>query len=152
MLSSVELICVDPRRVQEIWSDVSPLLQAACRRTTLTAFADIEADILAGRSLLWIAWNGHAIEAAAATVLINSEDGKVCVITVCGGRGMRRWLPLARQIENYARDEGCVSVRIFGRRGWLRALEGYKQRYVIMEKEMHGRGLAASVGSTTERL
>lgn len=134
MSSSTQLVCINPLRAHEIWPHVSPLLKAACRRTGLNAFSDIEADILAGRSLLWMAWNGCAVEAAAATVLINSEIGKVCVITACGGSRMRHWLPLLRQIEDYARNEGCACVRIYGRKGWLRVLDGYEQKYVIMDK------------------
>jgi hypothetical protein len=136
MPSSAELVCVDPKRVGELWPHISPLLRAACRRTELNAFADIEADILAGRSLLWIAWNGQAVEAAAATILINSEIGKVCIITACGGAAMKRWLPLIKEIENYARDEGCTRVRIFGRKGWLRVLEGFEAKHIIMDKEL----------------
>jgi hypothetical protein len=136
MRSSVELLCIDPERVDTIWPYAAPLLQSACRRTGLNAFADIEADILARRSLLWIAWNGRAIEAAAATVLIHSEAGKVCIITACGGRGIERWLPLIDGIEAYARDEGCARVRVYGRKGWLRVLEGFEQRHVIMDKEL----------------
>jgi hypothetical protein len=134
--SSAELICVDPQRVHEIWPHVSPLLAAACRRTGLNAFSEIESDILAGRSLLWGAWNGSAIEAAAATVLINSEIGKVCIITVCGGSRMKRWLSLLGQIEDYAKHEDCARIRIYGRKGWLRVLEGFQQRYVIIDKEL----------------
>lgn len=131
---AAELICVDPQQVQEIWPHAAPLLKAACRRTRLNAFEDIEADILSSRSLLWLAWNGRAVEAAAATVLINSEAGKVCIITVCGGTNMNRWLPLLGQIEAYARREGCVRVRIYGRRGWLRVLSGYHATHLIMDK------------------
>jgi hypothetical protein len=134
--SLAELVCVDPQRVHEIWPHVSRLLKMACRRTELSAFADIEADILAGRSLLWIAWNGRTVEAAAATILINSGIGKVCIITVCGGADMKRWLPLIDQIEIYARAEGCKRIRIFGRKGWLRVLEGYKEKHIIMDKEL----------------
>jgi hypothetical protein len=136
MRSSVELVCVDPERVHEIWPYVAPLLKAACVRTELNAFADVEADILSGRSLLWIAWNGQGIDAAAATVLINSEIGKVCVITACGGRDLQRWLPLLAGIENYARDEGCARVRIFGRKGWLRVLKGFQQKCIVIDKDL----------------
>lgn len=137
MRSSAELICVDPKRVREIWPHVAPLLKAACVRTELNAFADIESDILSGRSLLWLAWNGEALEAAAATILINSEIGKVCIITVCGGHHMRRWLPLIAEIENCARAEGCIRVRIFGRKGWLRVLEGFEEKHIIMDKDLN---------------
>lgn len=136
MSSRAELVCVDPARVGEIWSHVGPLLKAACYRTKLNAFADIEADILAGRSLVWVAWNGCTVESAAATILINSEIGKVCVITACGGSDMRRWLPLIDQIEAYARAEGCKRVRIYGRKGWLHVLDGYEEKHIIMDKEL----------------
>lgn len=134
MPSTAELVCVDPKRVHEFWPHVSPLLKAACYRTKLNAFADIEADILSGRSLLWMVWNGRTVESAAATILINSEIGKVCIITVCGGSDMKRWLPLIAQIETYARAEGCKRVRIYGRKGWLHVLEGYEENHIIMDK------------------
>ena len=130
------LVCVDPRRVRDIWPHVSALLRSACHRTTLNILDDVESDVLSGRSLLWLAWDGQAVHAAAATVLINSEIGKVCVITACGGAGMKRWLPLLDGIESYARDEGCVRVRIYGRKGWLRVLDGYREKHVIMDKEI----------------
>jgi hypothetical protein len=132
--SRAELICIDPARIHEIWLHVRGLLKTACRRTELNAFADFEAEIISGRSLLWVAWNGCAIEAAAATVLTNSEIGKVCVITLCAGHGMKRWLKLIEWIEAYAKDEGCARIRIFGRKGWLRVLEGFESKHVVMDK------------------
>lgn len=136
MVLPAELVCVDPGRVHEIWPHVRHLLRAACCRTGLNAFSDIEANILSGRSLLWVAWDRQAIEAAAATILIGSEIGKVCIITACSGSSMTRWLPLIAQIENYARKEGCARVRIYGRKGWLRVLDGYAQKHVIMDKDL----------------
>jgi hypothetical protein len=137
--SSSVLVCVDPAQICEIWPHAAPLLRVACYRTMLNAFDEIERDILSGRSLLWLAWNGESILAAAATILINSEAGKVCVITLCGGSGLNRWLPLLDGIETYARDEGCKLVRIYGRKGWLRVLDGYREKHVIMDKDIGSR-------------
>jgi hypothetical protein len=134
--SAVELLCVNPERVHEIWPFVAPLLGRATARTGLAAFADIERDILNGHALLWIAWNGSAIEAAASTSLQQTDAGKVCVITACAGTNMARWLPLIRIIEGYARDEGCTCVRIFGRKGWTRVLDGYRQTHAIIDKRL----------------
>ncbi len=140
-MPSAELVCVDPGRVHEIWRAVAPLLRQATARTGLSAFADIEREVLAGSALLWLAVRGEeralVIDAAASTSLQHTDAGKVCVITACAGNDMSRWLPLISGIENYARDEGCVCVRIFGRKGWLRVLEGYRERYVVMDKEFH---------------
>lgn len=134
--SPTELICVDPNRVREIWPCVAPLLREATARTGLSAFSEIERDILSGAALVWIAWDGSAIAAAASTSLQRTDVGKVCVITACAGAKMARWLPLIRIIEAYARDEGCGCVRIFGRKGWTRVLEGYRQSHAVIDKSL----------------
>ena len=142
MPSSAELICVDPARVHEIWPLAEPLLRRAIERTDLSAFCDIKREILCGNALLWLAVEGAgnkiAILAAASTRLQRTDAGKVCVITACAGKDMPRWLNLISRIEEFARNEGCHCVRIYGRKGWLRALDGYEQRHTILDKELSG--------------
>jgi len=136
LLRSTQLACIDPKRVHAIWPTVAPLLKQAIAKTGLAAFSTIERDILHGISLLWVAWNGHDIEAVASTSLQQTEAGKVCVIAACAGADMARWLPLIRGIEAYAQAEGCHCVRIFGRKGWCRVLDGYEQTYAIIDKRL----------------
>jgi hypothetical protein len=140
MPSSAELICVDPVRVHEIWPLAEPLLSRAIARTGLSAFCDVEREILCGNALLWLAVEGEgskiAILAAASTRLQQTDAEKVCVITACAGKDMPRWLGLIAHIEEFARNEGCNCVRIYGRKGWRRALDGYEQRHVILDKEL----------------
>nr|QIP08540.1 hypothetical protein HAV00_20770 [Bradyrhizobium symbiodeficiens] len=135
-LEETQLVCIDPARVRAIWPSVAPLLKRAIAKTGLAEFATIEFDILDGRSLLWIAWSGRAAEAVASTSLQQTDAGKVCVITACAGAGMNRWLSLIRGIEAYANAEGCRCVRIFGRKGWVRVLDGYEETYVIIDKRL----------------
>ncbi|WP_377829738.1 hypothetical protein ACFKHW_09565 [Bradyrhizobium lupini] len=130
------MVCIDPRRVCEIWPLVAPLIKRAIVRTGLSTFTTIEQDILAGISLLWVAWNGSVVEAAASTSLQQTEAGKVCVITACAGAGMTRWLSLVRGIEAYAEAEGCRRVRIFGRKGWARVLDGYEETHAVIDKRL----------------
>ena len=136
----VKLVCVDPARVDDIWPLVVPLLRAAISRTGLSAFADLEDDLRRGDALLWLAASGEesapTIEAAASTRLQLTDAGKVCVITACSGKDMSRWLPLLAGIEAYAKDEGCWCIRIFGRKGWVRALDGYAATHVILDKKL----------------
>jgi hypothetical protein len=134
--SAVELVCVDPQRMRDVWPFVAPLLRRAIAKTHLCAFAEIERAILAGDALLWIAWNGSTIDAVASTSLLQTDAGKVCVITACAGANIVRWLPLIRTIEAYARDEACICVRIFGRKGWARVLDGYRQTHAIIDKHL----------------
>lgn len=133
--SAPQLVCVDPNRVAEVWSYVALLLKRAVLHTDLNRFEEIERDVLGGRGLLWLAWSGE-IEAAVTTSLIETDTSKVCVLTACGGRDMRRWLALLETIESYARAEGCSRMRIFGRKGWQRVLASYHTTNFVLEKDL----------------
>lgn len=133
---SVSLIAVDPSLVAGIWPNVRPLIQRAIQKTNLCNFGDVEREILSGLQQLWLAWNGTAIEAAAVTQLANIGDRKICTIVACGGIDQKRWLPLIAGIEQFARDEGCRTVRIIGRKGWQRILADYRANYVVMDREL----------------
>lgn len=133
--SAPQLVCVDPRMVYEVWPHVVVLLKVAVFRTELGRFEEIEDDVLTGRGLLWLAWSGQ-IEAAATTVLTETNASKVCVLTACGGTDMRRWLALLEKIEAYAKAEGCNRVRIFGRKGWQRMLNQYHVTNVVLERKL----------------
>jgi hypothetical protein len=137
MPSSVDLVCVDPKRVHEVWPHVKHLIHAAILRTNLNHTSDIEYEILQGDGLLWLAWNGQQIKAAASTVLVETDFDKVCLLTACGGEDMAEWLPLLLKIEDYAKAEGCACVRICGRKGWGRVLTGYHVEHIILEKDLH---------------
>jgi hypothetical protein len=106
------------------------------RRGDLGSYRGVADMVLDGRALLWLAWDGSLIHAAAVTQIGATEWRKVCEIIACAGRGMSLWLHLIRQIENYAQAEGCSAVRVVGRRGWARVLRDYHAKRVILEKEI----------------
>jgi hypothetical protein len=128
---SADLACVDPANVRNVWPLARHLIKAAIDRTNLSSFQDIEDAVLSGKHLLWLAGDGQ-IEAAATTHLANN----VCTLVACGGHDRERWLPLFARIEQYAKDEGCRCMRIYGRKGWERVLPGYKVEHVILERPL----------------
>lgn len=132
----ITLVCVDPAQIRAIWPHASHLIRAAIMRTGLSDFQEVEDSILDGDSLLWLAWDGERIEAAASTILEVANGKKTCVIVACGGEDMNNWLGLIEQIETYAKNEECQCTRIIGRKGWLRVLEGYRAQHVILEKAL----------------
>jgi len=127
---SCDLVCVNPADVQKVWPLARDLIRSAIERTKLSEFADVETDVLSGDQLLWLAISDH-VEAAATTHLSRN----VCTLTACSGHQMERWLPLFERIEKYAKDEGC-KMRIYGRPGWQRVLNGYHVEHVILEKTL----------------
>jgi hypothetical protein len=134
--ASVELICVDPKRVHEIWPHVAELIHGAVKRTNLSHTLDIDDDILHGHGLLWLACDGPKIIAAMTTSLVRTDSDKVCILTACGGSAMADWLPLRTKIEAYAKAEGCSRVRIYGRKGWARVLKDYQVEQVVLERRL----------------
>jgi hypothetical protein len=137
MPSSVSLVCVDPARVAEIWPQARHLIKSAIDQTGLSDFAEFEGEVLAGRQLLWLAIADKTIEAAATTHLVLLNGCKICVLTACAGHRRERWLSLLDHLETFARAEGCAVMRIYGRKGWTRVLDGYHVEHVVLEKGLN---------------
>jgi hypothetical protein len=130
------LVCVDPARVREVWPQVAPLIAVAMRRGGLGELADIARSLAGGAALLWLAWDGERIIAAAVTELALINGEKLCTILACGGAGFTRFGHLIGGLEHYARAERCVRMRICGRKGWARRLRDYAITRVIIEKRL----------------
>ena len=87
------------------------------------------------RMQLWIGWNGEVCEAVVLTELIQRKAGKFCQIVACGGLDMGRWLGLLDEIEQWAKREGCVSMRVLsGRKGWAKMLPDYAVAGITLER------------------
>ncbi|MBN9601813.1 MAG: hypothetical protein J0G33_02660 [Afipia felis] len=135
MPSKAELVCVDPARVSEFWPYVRGMIYRAVARGG-GDIRQIERDVLSGSDLLWLAWDGASLMAAAVTSLGTVNGMKICTIAACGGSGWPDFGHLLAGIETYAKSEGCMAMRIYGRSGWKRLLKGYRLRSVILEKEI----------------
>lgn len=130
------LACVNPEEIGQYWPVVRHFIASAVDKTGLADFAEMEAQILAGDQLVWLAIEDDAIRAVASTHLSLIGGNKVCTLTACAGHGMKEWLPLFEKIEQYAKNEECGAFRIYGRKGWQRMLEGYSAKHVILEKRL----------------
>jgi hypothetical protein len=135
-MNKCRLICVDPAQAHEFWPHVAPLIKAAMEKGRLADYADVEQSVRNGSALLWIAWNGEKIKAAAVTELGIANGEKFCTIVACGGHDRRQWLHLLAGLEAYGKAEGCAAIRIYGRRGWLKLLPEYRTTRVLLEKKL----------------
>lgn len=131
----VDIYCVPPERTVEIWPAVAPLIRSALSKT-LTDFDIVSRDILDGRMLLWLGWDGMRVYGAAVTQVTQSNGKRFCTIVACGGEELNRWRYLIGRLEQYAKDEDCRSVVIMGREGWERVYPEYRRVSVTLEKEL----------------
>ena len=49
-----------------------------------------------------------------------------CLLLALSGYDMPRWIHHLALVEGFARQMGCTEMRIHGRRGWSRVLDGYE--------------------------
>lgn len=132
------LLLLPRERLAEAWPLLLPHLarfemMAAGRDTLAAARTALEE----GRWLAWLIVSGPALRAVALTEVRHAAGGLVeHVVHWLGGRGMARWLPLVREMEDAARNWGCTRMTWRGRHGWARAMRrhGYRPTLTIMEK------------------
>ena len=78
--------------------------------------------VLDNREAVWAVYQGQLVAAATAR-LTDDQHGE---IILCGGVGAKQWaMPLADLICRWFKDEGMKAAHIYGRRGWMRLLEGW---------------------------
>jgi hypothetical protein len=133
------MLCVDPDRIDEIWPHVESFIASALwRGPDGDSPADALFELRDRRLLLWIVWasDEQTILAAATTRLIDVGKGRVCIITACGGRELARWKRAIDEIEKYARAEGCVELRLMGRKGWVRMFPDFREPWTVLAKEL----------------
>jgi hypothetical protein len=100
-------------------------------------------ELAAQRYALWVVGRKGEERFAAAMVtrLYVLENGsKVCHIVAVGGDGMRDWLKYIARIADYARAEGCDTLRLEGREGWSRLLPSFVRVGVILEQRITNDG------------
>jgi hypothetical protein len=134
----MQLLCVPPARAQEFWPVARKYIDAAMDRVGLQSARDVEYDVLTGQKLVWLVVARDRVVGAIVTSLVRDGTARVLEIVALGAdlSAARPHLGLIAVLENYARAEGCVAVRIIGRRGWSRALSDYHTRALILEKAL----------------
>src|SRR5262249_7424267 len=136
-----QLICVDPAQAHEFWPHVASLIRAAMEKGRLSSFTDVEHAVRNGNALLWLAWNGETVKAAAVTELTQANGEKFCTIVACGGHDHPPMLPPLAGPQAHGKAQGCAAMRIYGRRGWRKLLPEYRTTRVLLEKPLTPRSV-----------
>lgn len=110
-------------------------LQKAIKRSGDWSFTEIFNGIFDGQFVMWIAVD-DATKICAVGVTQLTEPPRTCNVLAAGGSAEGKWPELMVQIENYARAEGCVRLRVSGRKGWARVLRDFYQPYITLEKAL----------------
>ena len=132
----VDVFCVPPDQTDQVWPIVDGHIRAAIAYAATVDLDVLRANLRLGQYLLWLIVDGQNPMGALVTSLASANGVKLCTIITCGGTGMSDWLHLIDKIENWARSEGCSRMSIWGRSGWSRVLTEYRQKAVVLEKDL----------------
>jgi hypothetical protein len=133
----VNLFCLGSEQIDSLWDEFSAhvyRLENLERLGHLSA-DDLKEELKLSKKQLW----GIQEDGRVIGIAITRIGGRTCEIFAAAGTQTQRGQiqALYTEIEKWARAEGCVRMRIIGRRGWMRMLKGYQPtRDVILEKEL----------------
>lgn len=119
------------RAVLAVWPHCERFLRPAIEMmhglhdsgTVLEAILDRRAEL----------WPGKA--AAVVTEFIEYPKGRTLHFWLAGG-DLDELREQEQQIAAWAADRGCSDVTISGRRGWVRALDGYSETATVMRRAL----------------
>ena len=138
--SDSQISYVPPKDVGLIWKQIEPLL---LKPLEIDGFAympkDIFDSLLKKKMQLWISWNvkTNTVEAAIVTEIIDYPRLRSCRYFLAGGTNMKSWFnPIKEQIEQWAKLNKCQRIELVGRKGWVKWLKDYKQKHIILMKEL----------------
>jgi len=138
----MKTILLTPDEAVEHWPTLSPLLQSSIdhgqEETTLTGYLR---KVLNYQAQLWVFLDdNNQLKGCGLTQFLEYSTHRTLHIIACAGVDWLEWADSYYIVENFARDNGCKRVEMWGRDGWLRRLPkvipGWKQAYVVMSKDI----------------
>jgi hypothetical protein len=92
-----------------------------------------------GRFQLWLAWDATQRRAfgAGVTEIFDYPRKRVCFLVLWASEAPRAaWLDGLDTVERWAKEQGCAAMRLLGRKGWARVLDGYRPQYTVFARSL----------------
>lgn len=113
------------------WERCAPFIEAALDHANGThSMADVLKLITEGEAKFW-----PFEDAAIVTEIVRYPQRTNLRFWLAGGK-LETLLEAEPKVVEWSKQWGCKGVEIIGRRGWNRALNGYKSNSAIMVKDI----------------
>jgi hypothetical protein len=143
-LRPLDLILIVPG-LERLAALAEPWIRKACDYEAEWSVEEIAAGIHEGRFQLWVAWQcadnavgrpAAVIGAGVTRISLNKRGERIGHDVIFASEDMGRVLPLLDRLEEFFREQGCVRMRISGRKGWARKLPDYRLAAVVLERSL----------------
>ncbi len=122
--------------IEHWWPDAEPFVARALERGDGEWIPeDIYACLKTRDMQAWAAVDDGLIVAVMVTQIVCYPRKRYCDLVLCSGERMNKWLPAIEMIKAWAVSQKCHGIRLFGRKGWLKALN-MKEVYTVMVGEV----------------
>ena len=131
-----ELRRVPPLGVIHEWPRVAPLIQSTLARGEGSyAEGDVAGYCISGLWQLWIVERDGEVVALCIGEILNFPRMKKYLLRYLAGdfKAIEQHIPA---VECWAREQGCYMLEGYARKGWVRRMPDWTQRYVIFQKEL----------------
>lgn len=135
----MNLMAIRSHEIHDLWPSISPGIEKmVAKGIGLTTAHDCLCKALSGEWLVFIVLHESKVVLTALTAI---ERGHRKVFTVVGawGEQMDEWVDEFHQgMVKIAQEQGCDSISITGRRGWVKFLKpyGFNEKMVTVVKEL----------------
>ena len=140
----MNLVRIPTEELEKVWSLVEKdIRQALAYSSQLTDSNFVFEIAKQNKFQIWVLWDKEQKEqnkyfGVVVTEIIKRKLGKVCHIYIMTGRQRHKWQYLIKDIEEFAKNEGCLMMELIARPGWQKVLNnfGYKKTHVVLEKKI----------------
>jgi hypothetical protein len=132
------LRCIPPTELYDWWPSAALALAPAIAMTEgAQTLETVRRSIAEGDAHLWVINSGAGAKAALVTYVYRCPSGQRQLrSSLAGGHGLADMAAAMPAIEEWARREGLAKSEIIGRKGWGRALEGYREVARVFVKDL----------------
>ena len=124
-------------QLSSLFDQIKSHLDLALTKAPEYEITDVIDEVVRGRSTLWYVEDPQETIVGVVTTQIKNYPKKtVGLVHLLGGSDIDKWVHTIATLETWAADNGCESMEIQGRRGWLKLLPDYKEQRVFMTKQI----------------
>ena len=132
----MRMFCLSPMDVSTdtIWGDVRALFERFSEATGEISAEQVRKGAMDSNLQIWGLQDAEKVHYVAVTEISETPRGLICTVRVACGESPKPYQErLLDSIGQWAREMGCVAVRIVGRRGWLRRFRRFRPTAIVME-------------------
>ena len=134
MKLSLNIAGVPTELINDVWPYVRDyIISALAYSDNKYTETDVYLSLLDKSMQLWV--TGDEIpKGAGVTQIVNYPNKTVCVIMFYGGDGFDQ--DLLFHVEQWAKENNCTSIEVWGRKGWIKSLNDFHEVSRCISKDI----------------